>query len=95
MGAMFRPGADDMAARLMQLDDLSVVQLADLVRHFQEQGLVSDRVEAHDAALLIYSSVATHVVMWLGFDALDIDELGTRIDRQIDLAFSGLQPREV
>ena len=95
MGAMFGPGAGEMAERLVQLDELSVIQLADLIRHFQGRGLVSPDVDAHGAAFLIYSSVATHVLMWLGADDLDVRELCSRIDRQIDLAFTGLEPREV
>lgn len=94
MGAMFRSASDDMAARLMQLDDRSVMQLAHLIEHFQERDLVSRDVDSEDAALLLYSPVATLLVMWLSLDDLAVGELKAQIDRQIDLAFTGLDPRK-
>lgn len=94
LGAMFRPGADDMAARLMQLDERSVAQLAQLIGHFQEEGLVAGNVESQEAALLLYSPVLTLILMWLSLEGFPIDELKAQVNRQIDLTFTGLHPRK-
>lgn len=94
IGAMFRPGADDMAAQLIQLDERSVDQLAQLIGHFQEKGRVARGVDSQEAALLLYSPVLTLILMWLSLDDFPIDELNAQINRQIDLTFTGLDPRK-
>jgi AcrR family transcriptional regulator len=88
--AMFQPGEIEMTAELMQMDERAIAQLAELLQHFQEKGLVDSGIEATEASLLLFSIVLTHIVMWLSLDDYPVSQLKAQVDRQVDLAFTGI-----
>lgn len=94
ISAMFRRGAGEMTAQLVQIDERSIVQLAQLLEHFQSKGQIDGDMSPNEGAILLYSIVLTHIVIWLSLDDYPVSELSTQINRQIDLAFSGITARK-
>ena len=92
MAASFqRTGGDEVTAELARLDERLIEQMALLVSGFQERGRLRSDVDPMDATLLLFSALVTQLFMFLAIDGVDTPMLTDRINRQIELAFSGLQ----
>ncbi len=90
ISASFQPGAADMTAELVQLDTHLLDQTSALLLHFVAEGRLRSGTSTEEASLLLYSILATHLLMYISLEAFPIGDLKRQIDRQIDLAFSGL-----
>lgn len=90
MAASFQPGEDELLAEVVRMDEQLMAQVAQLLAGFDDRGLLGEGVAAEEAALLIYSTLMTALVMHAGYEARPAAELARQVHRQIDLAFDGI-----
>ncbi len=90
MGAMFQPGGDELATGLAQTDERLIAQLTELLEHFRSRGALHPAVASPEAALLLFSTVVTHLFIFLSLESYTPARLTSQVTRQIDLAFHGL-----
>jgi AcrR family transcriptional regulator len=92
MAASFqRSGGVDMTAELARMDERLIDQLTALLVDLGEQGLLGPDVDPAEATLLVSSTMFLQLFMYLALDGIDSASLRARVDRQIDLAFHGLE----
>jgi len=90
MAASFQQGGTELVEGLAQMDQRLLAQLTELLQQFERLEALRPGVSPDEAALLLFSTVVTHLFIFLSLDWLNADELRTQIARQIDLAFDGL-----
>jgi len=94
MAASFgRIGGVEMTAELARMDQRLIEQLAALLTGFQERGRLRVDIDPLEATLLLFSAMVTQLFMYLSLEEVDADVLRTQLNRQIDLAFSGIAAR--
>jgi AcrR family transcriptional regulator len=87
------PGQGPRAEELISLDERAVVQLAMAIGALQSQGTVSAMVDQVEAAYLVYSLIATALIVFMAVPETTHDDVKSMIRRQLTLAFTGLTPR--
>jgi AcrR family transcriptional regulator len=94
MGAAMQRGADDLASEFVHMDQQLIVQITEMLRGFQERGLLAPGVAAEEAAFLVYSVLMTALLIYITVELYPIEGLSDQIGRQIDLVFDGLSPNK-
>ncbi len=79
-----------LSAELAQLDLLLMAQTGALLQHFVATKKLRHRTSAEDASFLLYSVLATHLMIFISAEGFSTDAIKQQVDRQIDLAFAGL-----
>ena len=90
VSASLRPGAADLTAELAQMDVRLMEQTGALLSHFAATGRLRSGTSAEDASLLLFSVLATHLMMLISIEDLPAAALKRQVNQQIDLAFAGL-----
>jgi AcrR family transcriptional regulator len=93
MSASFRRvGGAEVTAELARMDERLLAQMIELLTRFQADERLRNDVDPSEAALLVFSTMVTHLFMYLAFDDVDSSLVVEQINRQVDLAFAGLAP---
>jgi AcrR family transcriptional regulator len=90
MSASFRRGGANLTAELAQMDMRLIEQLVALLEPFRQRGAIRSDVPAGDAALLLYSVLATQLFIYLSLDGISKHAFKLQLNRQIGLVFGGL-----
>jgi AcrR family transcriptional regulator len=90
IASSFRPDATELTAELVQMDARLIEQAGTLLDGFASAGRLAPGVDSEEASLLLFSVLATHLIMFISLEDLTATALKRRVNRQIDLAFNGL-----
>ena len=90
MAATFQQGGDQLAGELVHMDERLLTQVTELLEHFETGDALNPDASAREAALLLISTMVTHVFVFLSIDRHNAQELTAQVARQVDLAFAGL-----
>ncbi|MDJ0955045.1 MAG: TetR/AcrR family transcriptional regulator [Acidimicrobiia bacterium] len=91
MGAAFqRVDGAEITSELAQLDQRLLEQMMVLLSHFHEEGKLATGVEVYDATLLVFSVFVLQLFMFISLDTYEVSDLYKQVDRQVQLAFAGL-----
>lgn len=85
-----RTGGVAMTAELARMDQRLIEQLAALLVGFQERGRLRPDVDPVEGTFLLFSAMVTQLFMYLALEDVDEHLLRSQLNRQIDLAFSGI-----
>jgi AcrR family transcriptional regulator len=92
LGAAFeRRGGRELTVELAALDEQLLGQMMVLLSHFDRD--LRPGVQPHEAAMQIFSGFALQLFMFISLDDLSPSDIQAQIDRQIELAFTGLAPQ--
>lgn len=83
-------GAIDLGAELVQLDLRLIEQTGELLHHFVAAKKLQPGTSAEDASFLLYSVLATHLMIFISAEGFSAEAIKQQVSRQIDLAFAGL-----
>lgn len=86
--------ASDLLPELIQLDELLLDQLGALLNRFAESGALNEDVEVAEAAIALFSLLVTQLIMYMSMEDMAADKLRQAVDRQIEIAFSGLRAQK-
>ena len=86
-----RTGGSEVTAELARLDERLIEQMATLVGGFQERDRMRRDVDPMEATLLLFSALVTQLIMFLALEGFDPSTLSAQLNRQVELAFTGLQ----
>ena len=84
--------ASDVLPELIRLDELLIDQMGELLAPYAASGRL--RVEVPDAVLLLYSILATQLIMYVSVEEVEAASVRRTVSDQIDIAFSGLRAQE-
>lgn len=91
MGAAFsQVGGEDLTSELAQLDQRLLEQMMVLLSHFHAEGRLAEGVEVQEATLLVFSAFFLQLFMFMSLEGFKISDLYEQVDRQLELAFSGI-----
>ncbi len=91
MGAAFsRVGGEDITSELAQLDQRLLEQMMVLLSHFHAEGRLADGLEVHEATLLVFSAFFLQLFMFMSLEGYEVSDLYEQVDRQVQLAFAGI-----
>ena len=91
MGAAFsKVGGEDLTSELAQLDQRLLEQMMVLLSHFHAEGRLADGVEVYEATVLVFSVFFLQIFMFISLEGFEITDLYEQVDRQIELAFAGI-----
>ena len=88
--ALERSGGEALTAELAQMDQRLIEQLTALLTGFHDRGRLRADVAPVEATMLLFSAMVTQLFLYLAMDWFDEAVLRSQLDRQIDIAFSGL-----
>ncbi len=88
--ASFKRDGSDLTTELAQMDERLIGQLTTLIGLFQAQGTIDADIEPTEAALLLFSSLVTQIIMFISLEDSSPADLKRQLNRQVDLAFRGL-----
>ena len=88
--ASFRGDGGELTTELVQMDEKLLAQLTDLIGIFQTHGTIDSKVNPAEAALLLFSSLVTQIIMFISLEDSSPADLKRQVNRQVDLAFHGL-----
>ena len=92
LGAAFeRRGGRELTVELAALDEQLLGQMMALLAHFADD--LSPGVQPHEAAMQVFSGFVLQLFMFISLDDLSPADVQAQIDRQIELAFTGLAPQ--
>lgn len=92
--AFQRTGGEELTTELFAMDERLIEQMALLLSHYRERQALRSDVELHEATLLIFSAFVTQLFMYIAIGGYAPEELRAGVDRQTELAFSGLGIRK-
>jgi len=84
----------EVLPELIRLDDLLIDQLGELLEGFTAPGGLAPGIDVAEAVVLLYSLLVTQLIMYVSLDGRGPDSLRRAVDRQIEIAFSGLRGQE-
>ncbi|MDJ0663766.1 MAG: TetR/AcrR family transcriptional regulator [Acidimicrobiia bacterium] len=91
LGAAFqRSGGLELTQELARMDQMLIEQMMLLLAGFHAEGSLAEGVEVDEATMLIFSGFVLQLFMFIGFEGLTNSDLYAQVDRQIELAFAGL-----
>lgn len=88
--ASFQRDGRELTTELVQMDEKLLAQLTTLIGGFQTQGTIGSKVDPTEAALLLFSSLVTQIIMFISLEDSTPADLKRQVNRQINLAFMGL-----
>ena len=92
LGAAFeRRGGRELTVELAALDEQLLGQMMALLAHFADD--LRPGVQPHEAAMQVFSGFVLQLFMFISLDNLSPSDIQAQIDRQIELAFTGLAPQ--
>ncbi len=83
-------GATELGVELAQLDYRLIEQTGALLQHFVATQKLRHGTSAEDASFLLYSVLATHLMIFISAEGFSTEAIKQQINRQINLAFAGL-----
>ena len=93
LAASFGPSSN-VLPELIRLDYLLLDQLTSLLRHFADSGDLDPAVDSAEAAIAVYSLLATQLIMYLSVEDMSVAVLRRSVARQIQIVFTGLRAQE-
>jgi AcrR family transcriptional regulator len=93
LSASFGP-ASNLLPELIRLDYLLLDQLSSLLQHFADTGDLDPAVDSAEAAIAVYSLLATQLIMYLSVEDMSAAALRRAAARQIQIVFTGLRAQE-
>lgn len=93
LAASFGPSSN-VLPELIRLDYLLLDQLTSLLRHFAGSGDLGPAVDSAEAAIAVYSLLATQLIMYLSVEDMTAAALRRAVARQIQIVFTGLRAQE-
>ena len=88
--ASFQRDGSELTTELVQMDEKLLAQLTTLIGIFQTHGTIDSKVDPTEAALLLLSIMVTQIIMFISLEDLSIADLKRQVNRQVNLAFTGL-----
>ena len=93
LAASFGPSSN-LLPELIRLDYLLLEQLSSLLQHFADTGDIDPTVDSAEAAIAVYSVLATQLIMYLSVEDMSAAALRRAAARQIQIVFTGLRAQE-
>ena len=93
LAASFGP-ASSVLPELIRLDYLLLDQLTSLLQHFADSGALDPDIDAAEAAIAVYSLLATQLIMYISVEDTSAAALRRAVARQIQIVFTGLGAQE-
>ena len=93
LAASFGPSSK-VLPELIRLDYLLLDQLSSLLRHFADSGELDPAVDSAEAAIAVYSLLATQLIMYISVEDMSTAVLRRAVARQIEIVFAGLRAQE-
>lgn len=93
LAASFGP-ASNVLPELIRLDFLLLDQLSSLLQHFADTGALDPATDAAEAAIAVYSLLATQLIMYISIEDMSAAALRRAVTRQIQIVFTGLRAQE-
>lgn len=91
MSAAFqRSGGEELTIELAQMDQRLIDQMVTLLSHFHTTKKLRPDVEVYEATMLLFSAFATQLFMFISIEGLTASDLHAQVNRQVELAFTGL-----
>ena len=88
--AFQRTGGAELTSELFAMDRRLMEQMMLLLSDLQEGKALRPDVVIYEATLLLFSAFVTQLIMYMGVDGFTTSDLRAQVDRQVELAFSGL-----
>ncbi len=85
-----RSGEPELTEELVRMDQRLIEQMMLLLSHFHAEGALADGVEVHEATTLVFSVFVLQLFMFMSLDDFTASDLYEQVDRQIQLAFAGI-----
>ena len=83
-------GLLELTQELARMDQMLIEQMMLLLAGFHAEGALAEGVEVAEATMLIFSGFVLQLFIFIGFEDLPNSDLYVQVDRQIELAFAGL-----
>jgi AcrR family transcriptional regulator len=94
-GAAFQRTSDEeLATELFAMDERLIEQMVLLLSRFQRERMLRPDVDISEATLLVFSGFVTQLFMYMGVESFTPSDLRAGVNRQTELAFSGLSTNE-
>ncbi|MDJ0924991.1 MAG: TetR/AcrR family transcriptional regulator [Acidimicrobiia bacterium] len=91
LGALFqRTGGEDLTTELVAMDQRLIDQMVMLLTDLHADEKLPPDVEVYDATMLLFSIFVVQLFMFLSIDGFTAEDVRKQVDRQVELAFSGL-----
>lgn len=91
VAAFERRGGQELTVELAALDEQLLVQMTTLLSHFAND--LHPGVQPHEAAMQVYSGFVLQLFMFISLEDITPADIRDQIERQIELAFTGLAPQ--
>lgn len=93
LAASFGPSSN-LLPELIRLDYLLLDQLSSLLQHFADTGDLHPAVDSAEAAIAVYSLLATQLIMYISVEDMSAAALRRAVAHQIQIVFTGLRAQE-
>ena len=91
--AVLNPVEPRLAEEMWSIDERAIGQIAEALSELQIVGALSEDVNTEDAALVVYSLIATAIIVFMSMPSTTPAEVKATIRRQLSLVFTGFIPR--
>ncbi len=88
--ASFDSSFSDLMPELIRIDEKLLEQLTTLLTYFRSERLVATEVSGDEAAMLLFSIVATNLLVYISVEDLFQADIRAQVHRQVEVAFRGL-----
>lgn len=91
--AFQRAGGEELTVELAAMDQRLIEQMVLLLSGFHTKQRLSAEADVYEATLLLFSVFVLQLFMFLSLNEFTTRDLHDQINRQVELAFSGLAPQ--
>lgn len=82
-----------LAEEMWSIDERAIGQIAKALSEMQKAGTLGENVRPGDAALVVYSLIATAIITFMSIPEMTPTEVKGTVHDQLSLVFTGLAPR--
>lgn len=91
--AVLDPSEVRLAEEMLSVDEYAIVQVAQALSRMQDVGALAEEVNPADAALVVYSLIATAVIVFMSVPGTTPADVKATIRQQLILVFNGIASR--
>ena len=91
LSAFFRgTDGEELASELVAMDQQLIEQMMELLSALHADEKLPPNVDVYQATMLLFSTFVVQLFMFLSIDGFTAQDVRKQVDRQVELAFSGL-----
>jgi AcrR family transcriptional regulator len=90
VAAFERVDGRELTAELARQDERLIEQMASLLHHFHQDGMLGHGVEVMEAVMVLFSVFALQLFSFMNLEGAEVSHLYAQIGRQIELVFAGI-----